>query len=405
MQVGGLSKLAKILKKDAPNIIIPSDISRVKEAVRQSKGDFGARRVERAADEIPNLEKLYKDLKFQKLNSLDELLDFYYSEWEKNWNDKVLIVRDDYSKDNFKKMGEKFITDYYERYKPFDQAKTIGLEMRIEIKLDAEGKYLLQGFIDRLSSPSDGVYEIHDYKTSNTLPTQERADADRQLALYSMAVKDMFSDCKKVILIWHYLAFDREVRSERSDEQLDDLKKQVVHIIKEIEGTTDFKPLESALCDWCSFMALCPRYSHLTEIKDKKPEEFLKDDGVKLVNEYASLKVEEERLTKKIDELKDAIFRLADAKKADKLYGSDAAVTVWKKDCVKFPAREDPRFNDLILLLKKQELWDEFSTLDKFKLEKLFSDGEIDFEKMKELAKYATKETIKRLYLRASRAK
>ena len=61
MQVGGLSKLAKILKKDAPNIIIPSDISRVKEAVRQSKGDFGARRVERAADEIPNLEKLYKE--------------------------------------------------------------------------------------------------------------------------------------------------------------------------------------------------------------------------------------------------------------------------------------------------------------------------------------------------------
>jgi hypothetical protein len=61
MQAGGLSKLAKILKKDAPNIIIPSDISRVKEAVRQSKGDFGARRVERAADEIPNLDKLYKE--------------------------------------------------------------------------------------------------------------------------------------------------------------------------------------------------------------------------------------------------------------------------------------------------------------------------------------------------------
>jgi len=346
------------------------------------------------------LEKLYKDLKFQKLNSLEDLLEFYYSEWEKNWNDKVLIVRDEYSKDNFKKMGEKFITDYYARYKPFDQAKTIGLEMRIEIKLDVEGKYLLQGFIDRLASPSDGMYEIHDYKTSNTLPTQEKADADRQLALYSMAVKEMFSDCKQVILIWHYLAFDREVRSERSDAQLDDLKKEVVQTIKKIEDTNDFKPLESALCDWCSFMALCPKYSHKVEIKDKAPEEFLKDDGVKLVNEYAALKVEEERVAKKIENLKDAIFRFADAKKAEKLYGSDAVVSVWKKDCLKFPAKDDKRYAELVSLLKKQGLWDEFSALDKFKLEKAFEGGQIDFEKMKVMARFASKETIKKLYLR-----
>ena len=32
------------------------------------------------------LEKLYKDLKFQKLNTLKELLDFFNSEWKKNWN-------------------------------------------------------------------------------------------------------------------------------------------------------------------------------------------------------------------------------------------------------------------------------------------------------------------------------
>jgi len=48
-------------KVEAPSIIIPSKVSNVKEAVRQSKGDYGARRVERAADEIPNLERLYKE--------------------------------------------------------------------------------------------------------------------------------------------------------------------------------------------------------------------------------------------------------------------------------------------------------------------------------------------------------
>ena len=46
---------------EAPAIVIPKGIGRVKEAVRATKGDFGARRVERAADEIPNLEKMFTD--------------------------------------------------------------------------------------------------------------------------------------------------------------------------------------------------------------------------------------------------------------------------------------------------------------------------------------------------------
>ena len=64
MQVGGAMKAAKAASKPivkAPGIMIPSGLSQLKEAIRQSKGDYGARRVERAADEIPNLERLYKE--------------------------------------------------------------------------------------------------------------------------------------------------------------------------------------------------------------------------------------------------------------------------------------------------------------------------------------------------------
>ena len=45
----------------APGILIPSKMNNVREAVRNMKGNYGARRVERAADEIPNLEKMYKE--------------------------------------------------------------------------------------------------------------------------------------------------------------------------------------------------------------------------------------------------------------------------------------------------------------------------------------------------------
>jgi putative RecB family exonuclease len=346
------------------------------------------------------LEKLYQDLKFQKLNTLQELLHFYNDEWDKNWNERIRIVRDNYKPENFRKMGEQFITDYYNKYQPFNQAKTIGLEMQIILKLDDKGEYVLQGYIDRLASPSEGVYEIHDYKTSNSLPTQDHVDTDRQLALYSIAVKEMFKDCKKVILTWHYLAFNKEIRSERSEEQLEELKKEVIEAIKQIESTTEFKPQESSLCEWCDYKELCPKFSHLAEVEDKEPEEFLADDGVKLVNEYAKLKAEEDDLVKQLENVKDKIFKFADAKKIERLFGSDAIVSIWKKECLKFPAREDPRYTEFVALLKKQGLWDEFSSLDKYKLEKAFESGMIDFEKMKEMSKYASKETIKKLYLR-----
>ena len=73
MQAGGLVKGIKAAKAavktpqkatpivEAPSIMVPSSLSQLKEAIRQSKGEYGARRVQRAADEIPNLERMYKE--------------------------------------------------------------------------------------------------------------------------------------------------------------------------------------------------------------------------------------------------------------------------------------------------------------------------------------------------------
>ncbi len=46
-----------------------------------------------------SLEKLYKDLKFQKLLSLKELLDYYNKSWKKNWNDTIKINKKDYTQE------------------------------------------------------------------------------------------------------------------------------------------------------------------------------------------------------------------------------------------------------------------------------------------------------------------
>jgi hypothetical protein len=60
---GALTKATEMAKamKAAPNIIIPSKLTELKKIVQKQKGDYGSRRLERAADEIPNLEKLYQE--------------------------------------------------------------------------------------------------------------------------------------------------------------------------------------------------------------------------------------------------------------------------------------------------------------------------------------------------------
>jgi hypothetical protein len=49
----------KRMAAKAPMIMTPSALTELRKIVQQEKGGYGARRVERAADEVPNLEKMY----------------------------------------------------------------------------------------------------------------------------------------------------------------------------------------------------------------------------------------------------------------------------------------------------------------------------------------------------------
>jgi hypothetical protein len=51
----------KRMAAKAPMFMKPSALTELRKTVQQEKGDYGSRRLERAADEIPNLERLYKE--------------------------------------------------------------------------------------------------------------------------------------------------------------------------------------------------------------------------------------------------------------------------------------------------------------------------------------------------------
>jgi len=216
------------------------------------------------------LEWVYTQAKKSKSPTIDEIIAYYAKDWQKNYRKEIPIVRKELTSKDYFNKGVQFLIDYYNEHKPFRDG-TIECEKRIWINLDKQGKYKILGFIDRLVyNFKTKEYEVHDYKTANYLPTQERIDNDRQLALYSIAIKELFGHDKEVRLIWHYLAHNKRIDSTRTREQLEQLKRETLELIKEIEATEEFPHNKSVLCNWCEYKDICPHF-----LEDSQEEGFV----------------------------------------------------------------------------------------------------------------------------------
>jgi putative RecB family exonuclease len=344
------------------------------------------------------LEKLYADLRYQKLLSLHELLNDYNNSWQKNWNDKILIVKTDYDSENYRKMGEKYLTDYYNRLAPFDQARTIDLETQATVPLDSAGTYHIHVRIDRLALDHD-IYEIHDYKTSSWLPPQDKLDSDRQLALYAYGVKKLYPDAVRIRLIWHFLAFDKDLVSERSDDQLEKLRQDVLSLIHEIEIATEFPAKESALCQWCEFQPLCPRFKHLFKTDALEPNEYLKEEGVVLVNKYAEFHEMQEHAAAELEKIREALLSYCEREGVETLAGSNVIASIRSYPKNSFPKKGEPAQREFFETLKKVGLWERLSVPDVYELSKLINSRQLRPEELG-LDRFITKGKTTCVYLR-----
>ena len=215
------------------------------------------------------LEKLYRDLMQSKIASLDEILTLYRTRWDAEFSDKITIVKTEFTADHYRRTCEECIAKSYRRHQPFDSGTTLGLEERLMVWLDDQGRYQLQSYIDRLVRMGEGVYEIHDYKTSGTLPSDADLRKDRQLALYQMAIEKRYPDAREIRLVWHYLVFDQKLASGRSPQEIERHRRQMIGLIDTIEEAKAFPPRESALCRWCEYRDICPVFAKPARSLDK----------------------------------------------------------------------------------------------------------------------------------------
>jgi len=345
------------------------------------------------------LQRLYEDLKYEKRNSLNDLLTHYDELWGKNWSDDVRVIKEGLTPEHYRQVGRRCIRDYYRRYEPFDRGRTIATELRVEIEF---GGYRLQGLIDRLTAFPGGLYEIHDYKASHHLPPQQAADTDRQLALYQIGVQQRWKDVQRVDLVWHYLSFDKELKSERTGEQLEGLTQSVLSLIRQIEQAEELDdfPTKRGYCDWCAFQEFCPEWVHPRRVEALPNNKFLREPGVNLVDEFAKLRTKQYELAEQEEKLREAIVAYAKREGVSCIRGSRNKLYVKIRPCIKFPRSEEPGREELERLIKGAGRWEEVSSLSTSTLEGIAREGSWPPELLKKLEKYQSLEESARLTLK-----
>jgi len=210
------------------------------------------------------LEWFYQQVINKKIPVINEIIEVYSNKWIEGYSPDISIVNKELTIQDYFNKGVEFLVTYYMKNYPFKD-NTIAVEERIDINLDEIKGIKIIGFIDRLVHNIEAnEIEVHDYKTANTLPLKEDIENSKQLALYSIAMKELFGKNKNVCMIWHFLAHDIKFCLRKTNEELDKLKKEILELIDKIESTKDFPASPSRLCDWCEYKNIC------TAIKGQK---------------------------------------------------------------------------------------------------------------------------------------
>ncbi|MDY0016192.1 MAG: PD-(D/E)XK nuclease family protein [Bacteroidales bacterium] len=323
------------------------------------------------------LEKLYQNKKFKQDISLDFILKFYSELWDEKYSSGILIVKENMTSQNYKLMGEEFLINYHKRFYPFEEMTILGLETQDKMVLPDGNFWHVR--IDKLGCDKEGNYYVCDYKTNSRIKDKTEVDNDRQLTMYSIWVKNKFSDCKNIKLIWHMLAFDKDIISTRNQKQQIQIQNQVLNTIKEIkeaEIQDNFPRKISPLCNYCVYKSICPSFKHLFEEKLELTSSISKQESIDLVDNLSKIKNQLQELENQKQEIQNKLISFSKENKLDYIYGTNSKVNIKEYEKIVLP--EDKK--ELINLIKQKKLWDEVSMLNYMRLNKLVLSGEISPE-------------------------
>jgi len=206
------------------------------------------------------LQNLYEGIMNGERKALPELLSLYDKLWDEGMKENRVYFPSPHQEEGQKERGKRYVESYFNRFSPFNKDSTLWVEKRKEFPLDEPRGIYINGKIDRLAQEEEGVYVIHDFKTSTILPSPSSLQKDRQMVLYTLMVQHHLKDARKLWAVWHYLNFDMEIRLALDTAEIERVKSEVLSLIERIETSTesDFIPLESKNCADCGYRHICP---------------------------------------------------------------------------------------------------------------------------------------------------
>lgn len=346
------------------------------------------------------LEKLYGDLLNGRQNSLEQIVSYYEENWQRNWGPEVNIVEARFTADDYRRVGADALRKYYDRFYPFNQTQTLGLEERLTFPLDENGRYHVQGYIDRIARRADGTLEIHDYKTSKSLPSQQQIDEDRQLALYHIGLKRQWRGVESVELMWHYVRFDTTIVSRRDDAQLQELAAETMALIDRIEAEQAFEPVRSRLCDWCEYRPICPLWKHVVAVENLPAREWHKDEGVRLAGDYYRLQQEKKRLESQLEGARQQVLDYARQQQVRAIKGRGVLLNIKIARRTSFPGKDDPQRAELEEFVKQAGKWNQVSELSGARLAEVLRGKSWPESLASRLRTFASTKEVASIYVR-----
>lgn len=181
----------------------------------------------------------------------------YRELWMQTDTQRLHIVRQDASLEEYFQSGLDMLLAYQKRVMANDRRPSLGLEK--DFLLELSKGIFFRGVVDRIARQENGCLRVIDYKTGRTGDPMDSL----QLPAYALFAFTLTGD-QSVELCFEDLREQVTKTVLFPRVHVDGVKQQLVHSIETIRLAKEFPPRPSALCRWCGFSPDCPGVAGVT---------------------------------------------------------------------------------------------------------------------------------------------
>lgn len=303
--------------------------------------------------------------RYDKELSFDDAALIFERIWNEGWKDDIVIRKEYLAPDDYKKQGLKYLEKFFQMEESRDHWEVAALEKGCGFDIPETGR-TMGGYIDRLER-SGNDFRIIDYKCTDYVMSQEKADRDHQLGIYELAIREQYPEAEEVTLEWYLLGAGEVASSSRTADQRDELERKIIRMVQAIEADSEYLPLGNRWCP-CEYEEECEAEKARRSIKAAETTTNLAevvDEYAKLCDSEAELKARFKELTSKKEALRPRLEDFCRETGAWSVEGQERLLEVKKRIDYGIPAKGGEQRRQLEDLVREAGLWDQLSQLDK----------------------------------------